>query len=64
MSREFRQFSVRALCLLAVIGLLVAATPGCGDGPAKKEEAAGKVPANVQESNKNMQDFMNSQKKK
>ncbi len=63
MSRGFRQILRRGLCLLAVFGLLPA-TPGCGDGAPKKNEAAGALPANVQESNKNMENFMNSQKKK
>jgi hypothetical protein len=62
MSRGFRQILVRNLCLLAVLGLLVATTPGCGDGPAKKDAASG-IPTNVQESNKNMENFMNSKKK-
>jgi hypothetical protein len=64
MSRGFRRILVRNLCLVAVFGLLIAATPGCDDGAAKKQEAAGAVPATVKESNKNMEDFMNSQKKK
>jgi len=62
MSRGFRQILGRSLCLLTVFGLL-AATPGCGDA-AKKEEAKGGIPANVQESNKNMENFMKSQQKK
>jgi hypothetical protein len=64
MSREFRRILVRDLCLAVVFGLLVAAAPGCDDGAAKKQEAAGEIPANVKASNKNMQDYMNSQKKK
>jgi hypothetical protein len=62
MIRGFRQISGRALCLLAAFGLL-AATPGCGDGP-KKEVAADGVPANVKESNSNMENFMKTQKAK
>jgi hypothetical protein len=63
MSRGFRRFFGRSLCLLAVVGLL-AATPGCGDGPKKEEAAKGGIPQNVQESNKKMEDFMKSQQKK
>jgi hypothetical protein len=62
MSRGFRQISGRAFCLLAAFGLL-AATPGCGESP-KKETTPGGTPANVQESNKNMEEFMKSQQKK
>jgi hypothetical protein len=62
MSRGFRQFSGRALCLLAILGLL-AATPGCGDGGQKETTPSG-IPKNVQESNKNMEEFMKSQQKK
>ena len=62
MSRGFRRITSRALCLLAVFGLL-AATPGCDQAPRRPSRRAA-VPANVKESNKNMEDFMNSQKKK
>jgi hypothetical protein len=65
MIRGFRQIAGRALGPLAVLGLL-AATPGCGDGPKKNDAAAGAgaVPSNVQESNKNMENVMKSQKAK
>jgi hypothetical protein len=64
MRRGPRQILARALPLVAVLGLLVA-TSGCGGGDgAKKPEAASGIPKNVDESNKNMQDFMNNQKAK
>jgi hypothetical protein len=62
MSRGFRKISGRALRFLAVFGLLAVAAPGCGDASKKKEEGASAIPANVQESNKNMENFMKSQK--
>ena len=61
MSDEFRKNSGRTLCLLAVVGLLAASAPGCGDAPKKQEGGAASIPANVQESNKNMENFMKSQ---
>jgi hypothetical protein len=62
MSHGFRKSSGRALCLLAVLGLLAAAAPGCGESTTGKQEAAaGKVPTVVQDSNKNMENFMKSQ---
>ena len=63
MSRGFRKNSGRVFCLLAVFGLLAVAVPGCSDATTSKEEGAGAspLPANVQKSNKNMEDFMKSQ---
>jgi hypothetical protein len=61
MSRGFRKISERALCVLAAFGLLAVAAPGCGDAPKKKEEGASASPANVQESNKNMENYQKSQ---
>jgi hypothetical protein len=62
MSRGFRKISGRAPCLLAAFGLLAVAAPGCGDASKQKEEGASATPANVRESNKNMENFMKSQK--
>ena len=59
----FGRIAVRALCTLAVLGLL-AATPGCDDGAKKNGAAGGDIPANVKESNNNMQNFEKSQKAK
>jgi hypothetical protein len=68
MSRGSREISGRALCLLAVFGLFAAAGPGCGDASTKQGDAASPVPSSVQESNKNMENFMmksqNAAKKK
>jgi hypothetical protein len=61
MSRGYRKNSGRALCVLTVFGLLAVAAPGCGEASGKKEEGLNKVPASVQESNKNMENFMKSQ---
>jgi hypothetical protein len=61
MCRGFRDISGRALCLLAVFGLLSIAAPGCGDA-SKKEGGASAIPTTVKESNRNMEDFMKSQK--
>ena len=63
MFRGFRQSFRRALPLLAAFGLL-SATPGCGDGTKKDQATATPVPTNVQESNKNMENFMKTQQKK
>jgi hypothetical protein len=63
MSRRFREISGRSLCLLAAFGLLAVAAPGCGDATKKEGGAsASPIPANVQESNKNMENLMKSQK--
>jgi hypothetical protein len=64
MSRGFRKISGRAARPLAAFGLLAVAVaaPGCGDASGKKEEGASATPANVRESNKNMENFMKSQK--
>lgn len=61
MSCGFRKNSGRVVCLLAVLGLLAVAAPGCSDATTK-EGGASPVPASVQKSNKNMEDFMKSQK--
>jgi hypothetical protein len=62
MSRGFREISRRALCFLAAFALLAVAAPGCGEASkTKEEEGASAIPANVQESNKNMENFMKSQ---
>jgi hypothetical protein len=61
MSHGFRKNSGRALCLAAAFGLLAVATPGCDDAAPKKEEGASPIPKSVQESNKNMEDFMKAQ---
>lgn len=62
MSRGFPQILGRSLCLLTVFALL-AATPGCGDD-SKKDESAGGITPGAKEANDNMENFMNSQKKK
>ncbi len=59
MNRGFRESSRQIVCVLAVFGILVVAAPGCGDETKKTAGAgAGPIPASVQESNKNMQDYM------
>jgi hypothetical protein len=63
MRRRSRQILARALPLIAVLGLLVA-TSGCGGEGAKTPETKSEIPKNVQESNKNMQDFMKPQNAK
>ena len=60
MIQGFREISGRALCLLAVFGLLTVAAPGCGDA-SKTEGGAKVIPSNVQESNKNMENLMKTQ---
>ena len=57
----FREHAGRSFCLLAVFGLLAAAAPGCGDAPKDGQGGASPVPASVQESNKDMENFMKSQ---
>ena len=62
MIRGFRKNSGRVFCLLAIFGILAIAAPGCSDATTKEGGAgASPVPANVQQSNKNMEDFMKSQ---
>jgi hypothetical protein len=61
MRHEFRQILGRSTCLLVVLGLLVAVTPGCGGDEAKQGEAAGGVPPALKKSNDNMENFMKSQ---
>ncbi len=63
MSRGFRQLLGRVPCLLAIFSLLAFAAPGCGDS-AKKGDGASQLPPSVQESNKNMEDFMKTSKTK
>jgi hypothetical protein len=63
MSCGFGQFLRRVFCLLAIFGVLVAGTAGCGGGP-KTDEAAGKLPTGVKKSNDSMENFMKSQKAK
>lgn len=63
MSRRFRENFGRAVRLLAVFGFLAAAVPGCSEAP-KKEEGASPLPPSVQDSNKNMENFMKSQNPK
>ena len=62
MRRGYRQILARVLPFMAVVGLLVA-TSGCGD-EAKKPDAKTGVPKNVDESNKNMEEFMKTQNAK
>jgi hypothetical protein len=61
MKRGFRATFSHALCSLVAAGLLAAAIPGCGEAPKQGEAAGGGVPPTVQESNKQMEDFMKSQ---
>lgn len=62
MSRGSRENPARVVRLLAVSGLLAVAAPGCGQGPGDQGGAnKSSVPPSVQDSNKNMEDFMKSQ---
>ncbi len=61
MSGLSREFSSRSMLFLLVLGLLSAGIPGCGDGADQKETGGVSVPPTVQQSNKNMEDFMKSQ---
>jgi hypothetical protein len=58
MSRGFRKNSGRAVCLLAVFGLLAVAVPGCGGEPPKTNAQIQK------EDNSEMLNFMKSQQQK
>jgi hypothetical protein len=60
MHRESRPSQRRLLGLLAAFGLLLAAVPGCGDEPIKKDESVG-IPKVLKDSNDRMQNFMKSQ---
>lgn len=60
MKRSLRQWGVRAVCLVAVPGILMVSS-GCGNS-ADKEPGAKGIPPSVEESNKSMQDFMNANK--
>ncbi|AMV40293.1 hypothetical protein [Planctomyces sp. SH-PL62] len=63
MRHGLRQILGRTCCLLAVLGLLVAAVPGCGDGgdSATGGDDAG-VPPVLKKSNDQMENFMKSQR--
>ncbi len=62
MSRGCRDHFVRVALLLAVFGFMAIASPGCGDAPSNQGKADGSpIPPTLEQSNKNMEDFMKSQ---
>lgn len=62
MSRGFRENSVRVAFLLAVFGFLAIASPGCGEAPSNQEGGdKSPIPPTLEQSNKNMENFMKSQ---
>jgi hypothetical protein len=53
----------RALALVSILAVFVIAPAGCGGEPSKPATKTGMAPE-VEQANKNMEDFMKSQQKK